>query len=69
MQGWIEAWERRMRASTCEEARGAVVAASSCEEAPLRCETMEAGVAASGPDLRGYEAGKGDIAAVTARGA
>ena len=48
---------------------GAVVAASSCEEAPLRRETMEAGVAASGLDLGGYEAGKGDIAAVTARGA
>ena len=49
MQGWIEAWERRMRASTCEEARGAVVAALSCEEVPLGRETTEAGAAASGP--------------------
>ena len=78
--GWIEAGSggcgvgggtRRaaVAASTCEEAKGAVVAASSCEEAPLRRDIMEAGAAASGSDLGGYETGKGDIVAVTARGA
>ena len=41
-----------------------MVAASSCEEAPLRRETVEARVAASGLDLGGYEAEKDDIVAV-----
>ena len=44
---------------------GAVLAASSCEEAPLRRDIMEAGAAASGPDLRWYDAGKDGIVAVT----